>query len=505
MKINHILLASMLMIGASACEENKFYPEPPLPEQGETPDVPQPEEPGASSRDEQYRPQVHYTPARNWINDPNGMIYIDGVWHLYYQYNPQGKLWGNLSWGHATSTDLIHWTEKPVAMTPNEWGMIFSGSCVVDVNNTAGFGAGALVAIYTSATELQQESIAYSLDGGLTFTQYEGNPVITTPIPRELRDPKVFWDKKSNQWVMSLACGWSTRIEFWGSPDLKNWSKLSEFTSESARSNIGQWECPDLFPLPYNGGEKWILIVSNNPGGPCGGSGTEYFIGDWDGTKFTADQRDYPLWLDFGADNYAGVTWNDAPDGRRIMIGWMNNWDYANEVPVAPWTSANTLPRELTLTTLNGEPVVSSKVIANIDGIAGQWQTSADGRLSGGDAYEVKFTVPLTENGTFRIANGNGQYLEVEVNAEARTLMAKRTGTTGEVGFNNLFARPSVIAPANVEGDEVELHVYIDRSSVEILNETGTMNMTNLVFPSVPYDRIEGVGAVEYRTLKSIW
>lgn len=506
MKLQHIILSGLLVCGAAACSDSKFSPEPPLPEQNGGNDNPAPVEPTQSSRNEQYRPQVHYTPARNWVNDPNGMIYIDGVWHLYYQYNPSGKLWGNLSWGHATSTDLVHWTEKAVAMTPNEWGMIFSGSAVVDKDNTAGFGAGALVALYTSAKDdLQQESIAYSLDGGETFTQFEGNPVITNLPGKELRDPKVFWDEKTNRWIMALACGWEQRIEFWASDNLKNWAKVSEFRTDSDRSNKGQFECPDLFKLPYNGGEKWVLIVSNNPGGPCGGSGIEYFLGDWDGTTFTADSRDYPLWLDYGADNYAGVTWNSAPNGRRVMIGWMNNWDYANEVPVAPWTSANTLPRELTLVEVDGLPYMTSKPVAELDAICSEWKPAQNGMCTGTDAFEVKFNLNLKENSTFRLENGIGQYLEFEYRAADRQIMAKRTSTTGAVAFNDRFSRPSIFAPVLCSGDVMEVHMFVDRSSVELLNGTGTLSMTNLVFPSVPYDRISGVADAQYRSMSSIW
>lgn len=488
----------------AACGESKFDEQPPrldenLPEQpGEKPEE-------VSSRNELYRPQIHYTPARNWINDPNGMVYADGIYHLYYQYNPQGHGWGNLSWGHATSSDLVHWSEKNVAIVRNEWGDIFSGCSILDKDNVAGFGKNTILAFYTASSDHQQQCLAYSSDGGMTFTQYEGNPVIKNTELSDFRDPKVFWHEESHRWVMCLALGWSCRIEFWGSENLKEWTKLSEFTSSSHRSNIGQWECPDLIRLPYEGGEKWVLIVSNNPGGPAGGSGTEYFIGDFDGTEFKAMELDYPLWLDYGADNYAGVTWSNLPGDRKVMIGWMNNWNYANDVPATPWCSAMTLPRELSLTKVNGTPLLATKVINELDDIAGEWKPATGGIIEANDAYELKFTINLNESSAFTLANNAGEYMEVEVNASAGKMIAKRTSSTGVSAFNNLFSIPSISAPFNTEDDTMELHIFVDRSSVEILNAEGTMAITNIVFPKEPYNIISGVENAEYRILDSIW
>ncbi len=508
MKLTNIFLSSLLLAGAAACSDDKFDEQPPRLDGVENPG--NTEDPGTAapaSRNEQYRPQVHYTPAKNWMNDPNGMVYQDGTYHLYYQYNPQGNSWGNMSWGHATSKDLIHWEEQKVAMVRNELGDIFSGSAVIDKNNDAGFGANTLIAFYTSAGAWQQQSMAYSTDGGLTFTQYEGNPVIANSELGDFRDPKVFWHEESKQWVMALALGWACKIEFWGSKNLKNWQKLSTFTSDSARSNIGQWECPDLIRLPYKGGEKWVLIVSNNPGGPVGGSGTEYFVGNFDGKEFTADALDYPLWLDYGSDNYAGVTWSNLPDGRMVMIGWMNNWNYSGDVPCNPWRSAMTLPRELSLKEVNGSPLLATTVVKEIDAIAGEWTPAADGHIASAasGAYEAKFTVSTKTASTFRLENGQGQYLQFEVNPAAGKLVAARTSTTGETKFHDLFSIPSVAAPLNVEGDEIELHVYVDHSSVEVLNADGTMALTMLVFPTEPYNMISGVADVTYRPLSSIW
>lgn len=503
MKLKKQYIYLFIAMSLVACNDDKFSDEIPWPEV-ETPGD-EPELPVQSSRDELYRPQVHYTPSANWINDPNGLVYVNGVWHMYYQYNPAGNDWGNMSWGHATSPDLIHWTEQPVAMTRNQWGDIFSGSAVVDKDNVAGFGANAILAFYTGSGEHQQQCLAYSNDGGISFTQFEGNPVIPNSDKPDFRDPKVFWHPESRKWIMCLALGWDHGVELWSSVNLKNWSYLSTFRSSSARSNQGQWECPDLIRLPYNGVEKWVMIVSNNPGGPVGGSGTEYFVGNFDGTNFTADERDYPLWLDFGSDNYAGVTWSNAPDNRSIMIGWMNNWNYCGNVPCNPWRSAMTLPRELTLVEVEGQPVLSTQVVKEIDGIASNWNPAQNGICSGGKAYDIKLTMDPKEHTTFSVGNGVGEYLEVEVNPSAGKIIAKRTSTTGVTNFHGFFSLPSLASPYNTTLDELVLHLYIDASSVEIISEDGTTAITCLVFPSTPYDRINGVDNVTYRSLNSIW
>ena len=508
MDIKRQLLIGVTILGLASCskdtEDFNFLP-------SEQPDT---EQPGSSSsedplptvsRNEKYRPQVHFTPAQNWMNDPNGMVYADGVWHLYYQYNPSGNDWGNMSWGHATSSDLMHWQEQPVAMIRNQWGDIFSGSAVVDKNNVAGFGAGTIIAFYTASGSHQQQCMAYSTDGGKSFTQYDGNPIISNNSLPDFRDPKVFYHEESGKWIMCLAMGWSCQVELWGSENLKNWTKLSTFSVPYSGSNIGQWECPDLVKLPYNGSEKWVLILSNNPGGPAGGSGTEYFVGDFNGTEFIADELDYPLWLDYGSDNYAGVTWSNAPGDRVIMIGWMNNWNYAGAVPCNPWRSAMTLPRELSLKEVNGSPLLSTKVVSEIDGIAGEWKNAQDGVCFGGDAYEIVVKVDMQSTSTFRIGNGDNEYMEVQVMPSADRIIAKRNSLTGVVGFNNLFSLPSVTAPVHEKSDELELHIYTDKSSVEIISADGTIALTNLVFPTSVYDRIIGLDGVSYRPLKSVW
>ncbi len=499
----YLLAAGIAAIAATGCTDDRFDEQPPIIENsGEGEEQKPDEEIPQSSYNEPFRPQIHYTPARNWINDPNGLVYDNGTYHLFYQYNPLGNDWGNMSWGHATSTDLVHWKEQPVAMRRNELGDIFSGSAVIDADNTAGFGAGTMVAVYTSSGERQQQSIAYSTDGGMTFTQYAGNPVIANSDRPDFRDPKVFWHAESKQWIMVLALGSSHAVEFYGSPDLKSWSFLSSFTTASARSNIGQWECPDLFCMDYEGGTKWVLIVSNNPGGPVGGSGTEYFVGDFDGKTFTADNLDYPLWIDYGSDNYAGVTWNNVPDGRRLFIGWMNNWNYCGAVPASPWRSAMTLPRELKLLEIDGSPVLASTVVSEIADIAGSWQPLS--ATVGAAAYELKTTVSLSENSTLRLSNGAGEYLEITVNAATRSAIVHRTASTGKSAFSGLFSLPSVVMPIKGTSDEVELHLFVDQSSVELFTADGSSAATVLVYPSSIYDRFDGADA-EYRELSSIW
>lgn len=456
---------------------------------------------------EQYRPQIHYTPAKNWVNDPNGLVLVDGTWHLFYQYNPQGNDWGNMSWGHATSADLMHWNEQPVALTRDELGDIFSGSCVIDKDNTAGFGAGAMVALYTSASGIQQQSIAYSTDGGQHFTRYQGNPVIKNNDDN-LRDPKVFWHEDSKQWVMALAKGWKMGVELYGSKDLKTWSHLSTFFVPLPGRPSLQWECPDLLEMndEKTNTKKWVLLVSVNPGGPILGSGMMYFVGQFDGTTFTADDLAYPLWLDYGMDNYAGVTWSNT-GSRRVMIGWMNNWSYSGAVPCSPWRSAFTLPRELKLTTYDDKPLVASTVVPEIDQIAGNWQ-DVSGTIDAKDAYQLRLTLSLDKNATVTLLNAQDERFTFDVNAAARTLTAHRTAATGKTSFNGTFSIPSMQAPLCVTGNEVTLDIFVDQSSVEIFTKEGTMSMTNLVFPQTIYNQLSVSGAAfkaQFRQLKRIW
>lgn len=520
-----VIAALAAMTFASCGEEEKVItPDPVIPENPNTPDPGNGgDKPGTDDKlpavmaqySQQYRPQIHYTPAKNWINDPNGMVFLDGVWHLFYQYNPKGNGWGNMSWGHATSTDLMHWEEQSVALTRDALGDIFSGSAVIDHDNTAGFGKGAMVCFYTSTEPRQQQSMAYSTDGGKTFKKYDKNPVVpndkTDEFSGDFRDPKVIWHEQSQQWIMSLARGSLHAIEFFGSKDMKSWEYLSSFkTPEYARCNAGQWECPDLFKLKIENGEmkgqeKWVLIVSTNPGGPLRGSGTMYFVGDFDGKTFTADAHDYPLWLDYGMDNYAGVTWSNTAD-RKVFIGWMNNWDYSGDVPCDPWRSAMTLPRDLTLTSVDGHYYLSCKVAKEIDAIAGNW-TDINGTMPKAYAYHVQVPVDLTSDHTVTLSNEAGQTYDITVKAGARTITARRNDKSGAVSFNGAFSQFNVRAFVPGTSKDLTLDIYIDQSSVEIVSADGLVNITNLVFPSSIYNKVEVDGEQKgrVRTLESVW
>ena len=347
--------------------------------------------------DEQHRPQYHFSPPEQWMNDPNGMVFYEGEYHLFYQHYPDSNVWGPMHWGHAISTDMLNWEHLPIALYPDELGYIFSGSAVVDWKNTSGFGDGTtppLIAIYTyhepekareaDRTDFQYQGIAYSLDKGRTWTKYEGNPVLDNPGIRDFRDPKVMWHEESQKWIMTLAV--KDHISFYSSPDLKAWTFESDFGADVG-GHGGVWECPDLFLLPVTGTdeEKWVLLVSINPGGPAGGSATQYFIGDFDGSTFSLDStfatdvtpvngEERSVWIDYGADNYAGVTWSDIPehDGRRLFIGWMSNWAYSQVVPTTVWRSAMTLPREMRLEKRAGSYRISSKPVKELRGIADQ-------------------------------------------------------------------------------------------------------------------------------------
>lgn len=450
--------------------------------------------------DEAYRPFIHFTPQKYWMNDPNGMIYLDGEYHFFYQHNPYRSFWGYMSWGHAVSKDLIHWEHLPVAILADKSGDIFSGSSVIDKDNTAGFGANAMVAIYTSSGARQNQALAYSLDKGRTFTKYEGNPVLTDPNIIDFRDPKVFWHEASQKWIMSLAT--TQTITFYGSKNLKEWEKLSEF-GEGIGAHGGVWECPDLFPLIHNGQTKWILLVSINPGAPNGGSGTQYFIGDFDGITFEADVLSYPLWLDYGKDNYAGVTWNNIPDsdGRRILVGWMSNWEYAETVPTMTWRNGGTLPRVLTLKSHpDGYPILASEFVAELDGIGEEWATLSNSGETyqlevGNKAYqlEMNMLIPALNVATVTLSNDANEEFVITIDRNAGEFKTDRT-ESGRTNFSGNFPAVS-IAPLNVNTENIVLSVIVDNNSVEAIINGGMVQQTNLIFPQKLYDAIHISGA----------
>lgn len=449
---------------------------------------------------EMFRPVYHHTPVYGWMNDPNGMFYKDGVYHLYFQYNPYGSVWGNMHWGHSTSTDLMHWNFEGCAIVPDAWGAIFSGSCVVDHNNTAGFGKGAVVAFYTSAKatpwgDVQSQSMAYSLDNGKTFTKYEGNPILTSS-EKDFRDPKIFWYAPGKHWVMMLAVG--QHMEIYSSVNLKEWKKESEFGAMQG-AHGGVWECPDLVEIPVEGTreKKWVLICNLNPGGPFGGSAAQYFVGSFDGKKFVNESPTQTKWMDWGKDNYATVTWNNAPDGRCIALGWMSNWQYANNVPTRQYRSANTLARDLTLYREGQELYLKSTPSSEVKKARGKKVSIPSFKVSEKHemvnlfeekqgAYEVEIVIQNAGASkiAFSLLNDKGEKVSMYYDLNRKQFVMDRS-ESGKVDFSKDF--PAVtVAPVNVD-KELTLRLFVDRSSIEAFGEDGKFVMTNLVFPSQPY------------------
>ena len=452
-----------------------------------------------TSNREKFRPTYHFSPLYGWMNDPNGMVYKDGEYHLFYQYNPYGSKWGNMSWGHAISKDLVNWQHLPVAIAPDALGTIFSGSAVVDTDNTAGFGAGAIIAIYTQNSDRQVQSIAYSTDNGRTFTCYENNPVLTSDA-RDFRDPKVFWHKETRRWIMILAVG--QEMQIFSSPNLKDWTYESSF-GEGQGAHGGVWECPDLFELPVEGTneKKWVLLCNLNPGGPFGGSATQYFVGTFNGKEFVNESPSKTKWMDWGKDHYATVTWSDAPDNRRIAIAWMSNWQYANDVPTSQYRSPNSVPRDLGLFTVGGETYLQSAPspeLQKLRDISKKRSFRVNGTRTVKEmipvnegAYEIELSIKNLHADVigFRLYNDKGEEVDMQYDMkENRFSMDRRK--SGDVGFNENF--PALTWTAVESGkNELKLHLFVDKSSVEAFGDGGRFAMTNQVFPSEPYNHID--------------
>ena len=427
---------------------------------------------------EQYRPVYHHTPAYGWMNDPNGMFYKDGVWNLYFQHNPYGSQWENMTWGHSTSTDLVHWKFQGDPVQPDALGTVFSGSAVVDKENTSGFGKGAVIALYTSAGESQTQSMVYSTDNGKTFTKYEGNPIITSNVP-DFRDPHMFWNEDIKKWNMILAAG--QHMEIYTSDNLKDWKLESSF-GEKYGNHGGVWECPDLMKMKVRGTdkEKWMLICNINPGGPFGGSATQYFIGDFDGHKFTCESKpEVTKWMDYGKDHYATVTFDNAPAGRRVAIAWMSNWQYANQVPTLQYRSGNSIPRDLGLFEYKGETYCS--VVPSPEMTAAR-SKKATKSLS----ESCEMVVNLKGNATITLSNDKGEKVVMLYDAKAETFSMDRT-KSGKMDFSNDFAATT---KAPTYGKISQLRIFIDKSSIEVFDAEGKMAMTNLVFPTKPYNKV---------------
>lgn len=462
-----------------------------------------------SNKELKYRPAYHHTPLYGWMNDPNGMFYKDGKWHLYYQYNPYGSKWQNMTWAHSVSTDLINWEHMPVVLKPDGLGSIFSGSCVVDHNNTAGFGGGAVIALFTSAGTSQMQSMAASINDGASFEPYAANPVIT--LESEARDPNMFWNDRTGEWNMVLAHPLDHEMLFFTSPNLKDWTLQSSF-GKGIGAQGGVWECPDLFELPVDGTEekKWVLLCNINPDGPFGGSATQYFIGEWDGKAFTADTDADGLvpvrWLDYGKDHYATVSWSDGPSGRRTVIGWMGNWQYAAEVPTMQYRGANTLPREMGIfrgadgllyVSSTPSPELLQLRDKKISG-AGKTTVSKKPRTYGlpsenGGICEIlaDFEAQKADSILITLANNDGDKVVMSYDAVKHTVAFDRR-SSGTVDFSESF--PAVTVSPTYEGDgRISLRIFVDRSSIELFGNDGRFVMTNLVFPKSPYTTLSVV------------
>ena len=488
-------------------------------------------EAAATAFNEKHRPQIHFTPKEKWMNDPNGMVFHKGQYHLFYQYYPEDIVWGPMHWGHAVSKDLIHWTHLPIALYPDSLGLIFSGSAVVDKLNTSGFGSKEnppLVAVFTyhsqekekaGRTDYQYQGIAYSTDDGKTWNKYEGNPVLENQGIKDFRDPKVFYHDESGNWVMILAV--KDHVELWGSTNLKEWSKLSDFGSDYG-AHGGVWECPDLFAMNVEGesAPKWVMIVSLNPGGPNGGSATQYFVGDFDGTTFTPDTDKSTIkWIDYGPDNYAGVTWSDTPGDRKIFLGWMNNWAYAQELPTRTWRGANTLPRDLALTHVNGGLFVRSSLVDELGGISESTKDLAELRVDktlaladhgfeGASQFVLKGTFEAKDF-AIEVSNSKDQNIRLGYDSKARRFFVDRS-KSGNVTFSKQFPT-EIFAPRVASDEEIEMTMVVDVSSVEVFFDDGLTVMTGLFFPDEPLSNVRihsneaTVADLSLHKLRSVW
>ncbi|MDD6438279.1 MAG: DUF4980 domain-containing protein [Prevotella sp.] len=422
---------------------------------------------------EKFRPLYHHTPVYGWMNDPNGMFYKDGVWHLYFQHNPYGSQWENMTWGHSTSTDLMHWKFEGEAIEPDALGTIFSGSAVVDKNNTAGFGPGAVVAYYTSAGKAQKQNMAYSTDNGQTFTKYADNPVLVSDIP-DFRDPHAFWYAAGEKWILIVSE--KQHVKLFSSKNLKDWTFESDF-GEGYGSHAGVWECPDLLDM---GNGKWVLVCNINPGGPFGGSATQYFTGSFDGHQFTCDSEPaVTKWMDWGKDHYATVTFDNAPDGRHVALPWMSNWQYAAQVPTTQYRSANGIPRDLGYFEYKDTGYCSVKPSPEV---LNAFSKKAQANLT----PACRIDVQLRGNSVITLANGKGESVTMTYNAKTETFAMDRT-KSGKTDFSTDFP---TLTKAPTYGKIKTLQIFIDKSSIEVFDADGKMAMTNIVFPTEPYNRL---------------
>ena len=480
---------------------------------------------------EPFRPQFHFSPEKKWMNDPNGMVYYKGIYHLFYQYYPDGIVWGPMHWGHATSSDLINWEHKKIALFPDKLGLIFSGSAVVDLKNTSGLGTletPPMVAIFTyhnmegeklGRKDFQTQGLAYSLDEGNSWQKYKGNPIIRNSNQKDFRDPKAFWNAETNLWNLVLVAG--DHAQFYTSKNLINWEFESEF-GKNAGAHGGVWECPDIFKLKVadSNEEKWVLLISINPGAPNGGSGTQYFIGDYDGKSFKTNQKDIK-WIDHGTDNYAGVTYNSAPNNKRIFIGWMSNWNYATKTPTKNWRSAMTLPRELSLLKINTDYVLKSEPVIQLQKQLKQDYSNKLIALKANEKTvinydnfnqsEIKFT---GENKDLKLVFSNEEKdsLTIEYNALQKTFSIDRRHS-GIVNFEGTFGKQiHKTAVPNLISNTIDYQIIMDWSSIEIFINGGIYSFTEQIFPNKPYTKLavksnenQEIKAFSINYINAIW
>lgn len=472
--INAVLLASLAHYSNGQADQPRAKPEP-------------------------HRPQFHFSPKAHWMNDPNGMVYYNGTYHLFFQYYPNGTTWGPMHWGHTTSKDMVHWQEQPIALYPDSLGYIFSGSAVVDVDNTSGFGKNGqtpLVAIFThhnpklekqKSDKFQYQSIAYSLDEGRTWIKYAGNPVLPNPGITDFRDPKVRWYEAQKKWIMTLAT--KDRVTFYSSLDLKSWSKEGEFGKDLG-AHKGVWECPDLLLLDHNGRNVWVLLVSINPGGPNGGSATQYFVGDFDGKNFKPYSTK-TKWMDYGTDNYAGVTFANTGD-RTTLIGWMSNWQYAGVVPTTNWRSATTVPRDLGLKEVDKELYLTSKPVKELDALNDKTTSLANMTVKdssdltakiGGkhDTFKLTLSAPAMNDFAIVLANEQGNELVIGYDKGTNAYYVDRT-KAGKTDFEKGFGK-RLTAPRLSTEKTISLTLLVDVASAELFADDGLTVMTSIFFP----------------------
>ncbi len=480
---------------------------------------------------ERFRPQIHFTPEKKWMNDPNGLVYYKGIYHLFYQYYPEDIVWGPMHWGHATSKDLIHWEHKKIALFPDKIGLIFSGSAVVDINNTSGLGTvknPPMVAIFTyhnmesekaGRTDFQTQGLAYSLDEGDTWIKYDGNPIIKNSAQKDFRDPKVFWNEQTNLWNLVLVAG--DHAQFYTSKNLIDWKYQSEF-GKNKGAHGGVWECPDLFKLKVGNSneEKWVLLISINPGAPKGGSGTQYFIGDYDGTHFTTDQKDIK-WVDNGADNYAGVTYNNSPDDQRIFIGWMSNWSYARDTPTKNWRSAMTLPRTLSLEKINTNYVLKSTPIKQLESQLKLEYSNPIMALKANQRQEINYTnlnqseikfKAETKDLSLVFSNESKDSLTIEYNAKQKSFSVDRRHS-GIVNFEKSFGQQiHQTSVPHIVSNTIDFQIILDWSSIEIFLNGGVYCFTEQIFPTKSYTKLtitskenQDIKDFQINYIESIW